>query len=223
LCAAAGLAVGVGGCGSTDPLAGQSGKQVLEAAIGNLKSSSSFTMSGRLTEPGGAYTVDLGYKTGTGCAGTVSQVSKGGLALVVIGKTAWVKPDAAFWKATAGSQAATVIRLLGGKYLKGSTSDAAVAGLAKLCDVTSLTLRFLASSQVVRGQITTVNGQPAVPLADHAQGKTLYVTDTSPPQVLRLVNSKTGSAGKITFRVGAPVTLTPPPASQVVDGAKYGF
>jgi len=180
-------------------------------------------MAGSLREPGGAYAVDLGYKTGTGCTGTVNQVGKGGLALVVIGKTAWVKPDAEFWKATAGSRAATAIRLLGGKYLKGSTSDGAVAGLAKLCDVTSLASQLLTSSDVVRGQVTTVNGTSAVPLVDHAKSKTLYATDTNTPQVLQLVNSKTGSAGKITFSVGAPVTLIPPPPSHVVEGAKYGF
>jgi hypothetical protein len=217
------LAVGVSGCSSGDPLAGQSGKQVLDKAVGNLKSASSFTMSGSVTESGSAYTVNLGYKPGTGCTGTVDQAGKGTLAVVVIGTTAWVKPDAAFWKATAGSQAATVIHLIGGKYLKGSTTAGTVAGLAKVCDVTSLAAQLQAPSQVARGQATTVHGQPAVPLTDAATGTTIYVTNASAPQVLQLVNGKGGHAGKITFNVGAPVTLQPPPAHQVVDGSKYGF
>ena len=227
-CAAVGLAVGVSGfgisgCSSGDPLAGQSGKQVLDKAVGNLKSASSFTMAGAVTESGGAYTVNLGYKPGNGCTGTVNQAGKGALSVVVIGKTAWVKPDAAFWKATAGSQAATVIRVLGGKYLKGSTSDGTVAGLAKLCDVNSLAAQLQAPTNVAMGHVTTVSGTSAVPLTDRAKGSTLYVTDASSPQVLQLVNSKTGTPGKITFNVGAPVTLTPPAPSQVVDGSKYGF
>jgi hypothetical protein len=228
VCAAVGLAVGVSGfgisgCSSGDPLAGQSGKQVLDKAVGNLKSASSFTMSGGVTESGGVYTVNLGYKPGNGCTGTVDQAGKGTLSVVVIGKNAWVKPDAAFWKATAGGQAATVIRLLGGKYLKGSTSSGTVAGLARLCDVNSLAAQLQAPTEVALGKPTTVNGTSAVPLTDRAKGGTLYVTDSSSPQVLQLVNSKAGSAGKITFNVGAPVTLVPPATSQVLDGSKYGF
>jgi hypothetical protein len=226
LLCAAGLAIGVigvSGCGGGDPLAGQSGKQVLDKAVGNLKSASSFTMSGSVRESGGAYTVHLGYKPGAGCTGIVDQVGKGTISVVVIGKTAWVKPDTAFWKATAGGQAATVIRLIGGKYLKGSTTDGTVVGLARLCDVTSLTTQLQAPTNVARGQATTLNGKQAVPLTDTKKGATLYVTNASSPQVLQLVNSKTGNAGKITFNVGAPVTLVPPAPHEVVDGSKYGF
>jgi hypothetical protein len=222
-CAAVSLAVGVSGCGSGDPLAGQSGKQVLDNAVGNLKSASSFTMSGAVTESSGAYTVNLGYKPGNGCTGTVDQAGKGTLSVVVIGTTAWVKPDTAFWKATAGRQAGTVIHLIGGKYLKGSTSSGTVAGLARLCDVNSLAAQLQAPTDVAKGHVTTVSGTSAVPLTDRAKGGILYVTNASSPQVLQLVNGKAGSTGTISFKVGAPVTLVPPAPSQVVDGAKYGF
>jgi hypothetical protein len=53
----------------------------------------------------------------------------------------------------------------------------------------------------------------------------LYVTDTSKPEIAEVVETKnTGDGiGKITFSVGAPVTLTAPPASQVLNGSAVGM
>jgi hypothetical protein len=86
-----------------------------------------------------------------------------------------------------------------------------------------LTSQLLRPASVVKGKVTTVNGQQALPLTDTSKGGTLYVTDTATPQVLQIVNTKAGNSGKITFNVGAPVTVTAPPASQTIDGSPYGF
>jgi hypothetical protein len=42
---------------------------------------------------------------------------------------------------------------------------------------------------------------------------------------VQIVNSKGegGGTGAIKFNVGAKVTLTPPPASETVDGTAFGF
>ena len=52
-----------------------------------------------------------------------------------------------------------------------------------------------------------------------------YVTDTSKPELVQLSapkGSKNGS-GLVTVTMNAPVTLTAPPASQVIDGSKLGM
>ena len=70
------------------------------------------------------------------------------------------------------------------------------------------------------GNVTTVNGQHAVPLTGKVLDGTLYVTDASTPQVLQLVNSFAGTSAKLNFNVGAAVTVSRPPTSQSVDGTR---
>lgn len=205
-----------------DPLAGLSGDQIVAKAVAELKAVPSFTMAGTVTDSTGTYNVNLSYKKGSGCQGTVAQPGKGSFAMVVIGTTAWVKPDDAFWRANAGSQADAAIALLSGRYLKGSTSNANVASLTKLCDVTSLASSLTEATGVAKGPVTVMGGQRVLPLTDTAKGGTLYVTDANPPRILQLSNSKAGDRGKLAFSY-TPVTLTPPPASQTVDGSKLGF
>jgi hypothetical protein len=211
-----------GGCasGTNDALAGQSGKQILDRAVGNLKTAPSFTLSGNVTQSGSTYTIDLGYRPARGCTGTVAQAGKGSFVMTVIGTTAWVRPDTAFWRAVAGRRAPSVISAVGGKYLKGPTSNRAVAGLTSLCDVSTLASQLQAPATIQRAAVKPFAGTLVVPLTDLADGGTLYVTDSASPQVIELRNSK---SGKITFHIDAPVTLTPPPPGKTLDGSQFGL
>ena len=220
-----GTSGGSGASASTtvaDPLASLSGEQIVAKAVADLKAAPSFTMAGTVTDSSGTYNVNLSYKKGSGCKGTVAQPGKGSFAMVVIGTTAWVKPDDAFWKANAGSQASAAIALLSGRYLKGSTSNGNVASLTKLCDVASLATSLTQATDVAKGPVTILSGQRVLPLTEKAKGGTLYVTDTNPPRILKLTNAKAADSGTLTFSY-TPVTLTPPPASQTVDGSRLGF
>lgn len=212
-----------GGGGGGDPLASMTAQQVLNKAVANLKSASTVSLSGTESIQGGATTVRLDYKHGAGCQGTVSQGAKGSFALVVIGNTAWVKPDAAFWKANAGKQAQQAMAAVGGRYLKGSTSNGNVSQLSDICDVNTLASSLSKPTTVTKEAITTVNGQSTLPLKDETKGGVLYVTDTSNPQILQVVNTKPGTTGKISFAYGNQVSLTAPPASETVNGASFGF
>ena len=192
-------------------------------AVDNLKAASSFTVSGTVADSGGTITIHLGFRPGKGCKGTVSAAGKGSLTMVVIGKTAWVKPDDAYWKAAGGKQAAQAIATFGGKYLTGPTSDSTIAGLAGFCNLNSVTSQLTQPTNVVKGHVTTVNGKQALPLGDTANGGTLYVTNTRGPVPIELVNKTAGKKGTLTFNVGAPVSLSAPPVSETVEAAKYGL
>jgi hypothetical protein len=216
-----GLAVAACG-GGGDPLASMSAKQVLTKAVSNLKAAPTFGLSGNASESDGQFTLHLDYKKGSGCKGTIAVAGKGSFSLVVIGTTAWVQPDDAFWRAYAGSNATQAIALFHGRYLKGSTTNTNVASLTNLCDVNQLAAQ-LVPTNVAKGKVTTVNGQQVLPLTDKAKGGTLYVTDTSSPQVVQLVNTTAGDGGKVNFTMGNTVTLTAPPASQSIDGSSFGF
>jgi len=210
--------------GGGGPLAGLSAKQVLDKAVSDLKSAPSFTVTGSGTDVGGhTFIRDLGFKPGKGCVGTVTQVGGGSYAMVLIGTTTWVKPDDAFWKADlVASQASRMIALQHGRYLKGSTADSEDNQLTKPCDLNALTSQLSLPTDVVMGGVTTFNGQPAVPLTDKALGGVIYVTDTSTPQVLQIVTSFAGDGSMSTFDVGAPVTVTAPPASQSTGDSLLG-
>jgi hypothetical protein len=222
--AASAICITAAGCGGGDPLAGLSAKQVLSRAVSDLKSAPSFHISGTANEQGTSISLDLTYKHGTGCEGTLGLPSKGSIYLLVIGGTAWLKPDQAYWESNAGNSASSVIAAISGKYLRVSTSSSSVSGLVQLCDANALASSFTSPKDIAKGGTSTINGQQALALKDPAKSSTLYVTDTSSPQILRLTSTQSGSHGRIDFTgYGNSVTLTPPPASETIDGARYGF
>ena len=160
LTAAAAACLAVAGCGGSggggsDPLSGMSAKQVVDKAVSDLKSASSFTMAGDVNQSGEALGVNLGDVKGKGCAGTVTEGGKGSIALVVIGSTAWIKPSDKFLESSAGSQAAAAIALLKGRYLEGSTSNSNVASLTAVCDVNQMTTSFTQTGTLTKGKVTT--------------------------------------------------------------------
>lgn len=140
-----------------------------------------------------------------------------------MGGTVWVKPDNAFWKSFAGGSAQQAIAVLGGKYLKTTASDPNMADMVKICNVSDLSSSIAKASKVTKGAVTTIDGQRALALKDVAKGGTMYVTDTSAPRILQVTNpSKSDGGSTMKFTYGQ-VKVTAPPASQTVDGSKYGF
>ena len=208
---------------TVDPLAGLSAAKVLAETVADAKVASSLTMKGTITQSGQSLTVNLAIKPGHGCTGTIGMGSKGNLKLIVIGKTAYLNPDDTFWKANSGANAATVIALVGGRYLKAPTSDSNMTAFADLCDVSQILAPDSSSGPVTRGAVTTLAGTRVLPLKDSES--VAYVTDTSKPELVQLSapkGAKNGS-GLVTVTMNVPVTLTAPPASQVIDGSKLGM
>jgi hypothetical protein len=208
---------------TADPLAGLSAAKVQAETVADAKAASSLTLKGSLTQSGQGYTVDLGIKPGHGCAGTIGEGAKGSFKIIEIGKTVYINPDDTFWKTYAGASAGASIALVGGRYLKGSTSDNGMASMASLCDVSQMFSTIGTASGVTKGAVTTLNGVRVLPL--NSSTGIAYVTDTSKPDLIELTapgGSKNGS-GLITVTTNSPVTLTAPPASQVVDGSKLGM
>ncbi len=228
----AGICLAATACssGGGDPLANTSAKTIVTEAVNNLKAASTVTMKGTIVQSGTDMTVDLGYKGSSGCTGTIALKGKGSLTLVVIGSKAYLKMDNAFLQAVAGSEAATAIAVLDGRYVEASTSDSNVSSFASLCNLTSLSSSFAQadSDTFKKGTVRTLNGQQVVPIEDDTSGGTMYVTDTSSPQVVEITSAggsggSSDSTGSLTFNVGAPVTLTAPPSNEVISGSTIGF
>jgi hypothetical protein len=94
-----------------------------------------------------------------------------------------------------------------------------------VCDVNQMTKSFTDTGTLVKGKVTTLAGQQVLPVTDKSKGGTMDVTDSATPQIVQITNTtgQGGSTGQIKFDVGKQVTLTPPPASQSVDGSSLGF
>ena len=212
---------------TADPLADLSATAIITKAFADTSAASSVHFTGRGTDSGQKLGFALTVVRGKGCTGTISESKSGSFQVIYLGKSVWVKPDAKFWKTIAGSgsNAQLGASLLAGKWLKDSASD--TSGLGSLVSVCTLSSLFSqstpASDHLVKGTPTTLNGQAVLPIKDVTHDGTAYVTDTANPELVSLT-SVGSSSGTFSFSdFGAPATITPPPASEVVDGSKYGF
>jgi hypothetical protein len=215
-----------------DPLASLSGDEVLTKALANLENAPTVRMTGSFSYSRAGYTLDLGLKPGHGCSGTIATDTQGSFKLVIIGKTIYFNPDDKFWTTSAGADAAAVIGIINGRWIKGSTSDKGLASFSTLCDL-SKTVASAASGKGlingagtdVKGKVIALNGARVLPVHD-STGDVMDVTDTSQPELLSISFPKgtaTAEAIKLAFSVGVPVTLTAPPASQVIDASQVGL
>ena len=102
-----------------------------------------------------------------------------------------------------------------------------MASFASLCDLShTMTSNALkAGESVTKGAFTTLGGVRVLPLKGSSGRNVVYVTDTSKPEIVEVFAPKGApdGSGKLTFSIGAPVTLTAPPASQVLDGSAIGM
>ena len=204
------------------------GSTIMARAYANLKAAPTVTMTGILMDVGQGYPVadvDLGLRPGQGCAGTVDYGSKGSIKLVVVDGTVYYDPDTTFWDANAGANAQAAINLFNGRYIEVPESDSNGKPIAALCDISS-DIGSLQTGSVTVGKVTTLDGVRVLPLTD-SSGAVVDVSDTGKLQVVQITDPpQTGSDqpfGTLNFKVGTPVTLTPPPPSQVFDGSTAGL
>lgn len=206
---------------SPNALAGQDSQQIATKAVAGTEAAPSVRVAGSGTDSGQTFSLDLTLVHGKGCQGSIGEGKQGSFRLVYTNNTVYVLPDTTFYKAN-GAPAA-VLPLLRGKYLKLKSTDSGLGSLAAICTVNSLLSKFTLDAGTAKGVMTTVNGQPVVKITDKTGSGFAYVSDTASPKLLRI--QKPGSAGgEVNFTYPAtPPAITAPPASQVIDGSKYGF
>lgn len=214
---------------TSDPLKSWTANKVVVQAEADTVAAPYIRVTGSVSDAGQQVSLDLTMASGKGCRGTVSEQGVGSFAMVVIGKTVWLKPDAAFYQKLAGQDKAKqlAVSLLAGKYLKETTSsNASLGSLAGVCSLRGMmdsASKPTASDPARKTGMAEIDGQRALVLATTKDPGTLYVTDTAKPEMLRIV-APGSSGGQLSFTYySSPVVITPPPADTVVDGAKYGF
>jgi len=228
------LGVGCGGSDSGSSGSGRSSPTPADNGVANLSATEimartqaafkkvpSVHLKGTGVSEGQRFGIDLHISDKRG-RGTITQ---GGQTLELLrdGTTVYIKADADFWRAQTGSAAAA--ELLKGKYLKGSTSDPKVAGIAALTQPDKFVAQLFSSDRTVtKGERKTIRGIEAIGIvASGKDGGTLYVATRGEPYPLQIASTAQSESGTVDFLdFGSPVTVTRPPPDQVVDTSKLG-
>ena len=205
------------GSAASNPLARLSADQIMSKAVADSEKAATLRISGKVADSGTTIDMNLGIVRGKGCSGSMSVSKEGSFLILKIGKTLWFKPDNAFWKYS-GASTPAALQLVSGKIPE-TTSTSGAGAFANLCDMKQLLGG--STTGLVKGSTTTISGQSALQLTDTAHSGTIDVSLSADPELVRLFAP--GSADLDFTGYGVPIALTPPPASETINGAKYGF
>jgi hypothetical protein len=136
--------------------------------------------------------------------------------------TVYMKLSESFF--TSAGLPASEFSTVSGKYIKLS-SNSDLASFAQLCDPSTLSTAFAKQDTgFVKAGTATINGQQALAFKQpkNTSDGTVYVSGSATPQILRIAGP--AGQGSIDFSdYNASATITAPPASQVIDGSKFGL
>jgi hypothetical protein len=216
---------------STSALAGLSADQIVQKSVADLKAASSVRITGKVVSSGQNIAVDLTDVAAQGCQGTIglaasatstSKAVSGTADIIEADSTVYMKLSESFF--TSAGLPASDFSDVSGKYIKlASGSD--LASFAQLCNPSTLSTAFSKQDTgFVSAGTTTINGQPALAFKQpkNPSNGTVYVSQTATPQIVRIAGP--AGQGSINFSdYNVHVTITAPPASEVIDGGKFGL
>jgi hypothetical protein len=195
-----------------NPLAGLTADQIAKKAATDLKAAASFHYHGSAKTSGQTVSISMSV-THKGCTGWIGYGRHGGFAILAIGKTVWIQPNDKFWEYV--GIPASELSAVQGKWLEptGTDSKSLYAALAPFCNATKLVSALTPQlTGLVKGKTITISGHRALQLLNSSGLESIYVSVSSEPEILRI-----SDGGTINFSAyGARVTLTPPPASDVI-------
>jgi hypothetical protein len=210
-----------GAAPSSNGVASLSPPQILAKARTALENAASVHVKGLIVDQGDRIHVDIRIKRSAGGRGTLT-VNGQTVELIRVGAKLYLRADEAFWRSQTGN--AEVGKLLGGKYLVAPATHPDFKDLAGIADLKWMSEQLANDAPLTKGKHKNVRGTDAIGLVDSGtDGGVLYVALQGQPYPLRLEPNDTGTGESIDYLdYGKPVTLTAPPASQVIDITKLG-
>ena len=204
------------------PTAPKNASAIVAAAVANTQAASTVHMTGTGSDGGKGVMFDLTLVRGQGCEGTLSMSKADTFRLVYLGQTVWMKPSDAFYASLGNDKAA--LSLLQGKYIKLKATNSLIGNISTLCTMSGLLGGVSpASGSGDVATSATFNGQPAIKITQPHHPGYAIVSDAAKPLLLQ-VSVPGAAGGTITFSdYNAHATITPPPASQTIDGSQLGL
>lgn len=215
LLALCGLVVAGCGSGSNEPaaakdngIASKSPTEIIQAVKSALRNAGTFHLSGSGTSSSDLFTVDIRVDTRDNKATGTLGINGQQLQLVRIGTVVYVNAPAGFYEGNGATP--TQAALVGGRWLKASTSDAEFAEFTEFTDVDKL---LTPDAEVTKGDTTRVNGHAALALVDGKGTEdegTMFVRTTGDPLPVQ-VKGGGKESGSLNFdSFGTPVEATAP-------------
>ena len=194
------------------PFAGLTADQIAKKAAADLEAASSFHYHGSGRASGQTVSISMSV-THTGCTGSIGDGRNGGFAILAIRKTVWIRPNDKFWEYV--GVPASRLPAVHGKWLliTGTGSSSLLAAFAPFCSANKLVSMLAPQlTGLVKGATIKISGHRALQLRNGSGQESIYVSISGKPEILRITDG-----GHVNFSAyGARVTLTPPPASDVI-------
>jgi hypothetical protein len=205
----------------TTELTSLSAAQVAAKASAALTRAGTVHVRGNVVSAGERAVLDLRIKGTQGATGTIA-VRGATLTMLRNGSNTYFKSNAAGWTKLGAGAGAT---MLAGKWVKVASTDPDFAEIADFTRLDKLAAAFLDDDMTgVKVTRSTYAGKPAVQLSD-SEGSMLVAATGKPfpLRITQLAGKASTDAGTITFSdFGKPVSLTEPPADQVLDTTGLG-
>ncbi len=217
------LATTLSACGGGD-FAEESPDAIGEAAEKDMKALKSVRIAGELVEEGEKVSVDMALSTKGDCEGTLG-IQGGETQIRSLDGETWMKPDAAFWEASAGDDAAMVQGVVGDKWVVLGDEE----GFAELCDLDELldSMNDDEDDSKAETQGTEdVDGTEAVKVTgetDEGDPVTVWVAVDEPHHILKMEVDQGEEPGQITFsEFDEELSVEAPAEDEVIDLARLG-
>ncbi|MGD9958631.1 hypothetical protein [Nocardioides sp.] len=213
------------GDAASEAFAKKSAKDIQDAALADMKSLDSVTMTGELTQGEGTLGLDLTLNTDGECEGSIT-IGEGSADLINVGDSSYLKGDEAFWAGTAGAeQGKSVVALLGDKW----ALIPAEGGFGEVCDLDQLLDGFgdepTDGEEPVVGDVTEVDGEEAVEVTRDKDGaKVVALVATGDKHyILKIAQEGGDEPGSFTFSdFNEDLDVEAPADDEVVDLAQAG-
>ena len=216
------LATTLSACGGG--FAEESPEAIGEAAEKDMKALKSVRMAGELVNDGEKVSVDMALTTDGDCEGTLG-IQGGETQIRSLGGETWMKPDAAFWEASAGDQAEMIQGVVGDKWVVLGDDQ----GFSQLCDLDELlaqTSNDEDSDNAETEGTEDVDGTEAVKVTgetDEGDPVTVCLKVDEPHYILRMEVDQGEEPGTIAFSdFDEELEVEAPADDEVVDLEQLG-
>ncbi|MFJ9822504.1 hypothetical protein ACIRU3_46335 [Streptomyces sp. NPDC101151] len=223
-------AKGAGGSGSAtaEAFKGLAPAQISEKARVAMTKLDSFKVKGGMSTDGQHMTFEFSVAKKGDCQGTFTT-GAASAEIRQVGDSAYMKGDEKFWQqmgsegGSSSKETDALIEMLKGRWFKMPAQDAKADDKFPFCDIGTMFEKDEKDSHLTRKADTEVNGTPAVTLTgkDGAATQTLLVAAKGEPYALRMTVEGGKEPGSFDFSAfNEPVTVTAPPAGEVMDPEK---